>query len=185
MADLIERLRAVEGGDDGTHWYRNPDGPEAAARIAELEAEVARLKAERDVARHAIGEDDALDAFGYLAEPKEPPMSTDREREALARLLYDRREGPVANQDFARQSRLWDECLFHADTVIAAGWMPRPKPGSAEWEAMVGKGARAIWDQPGSGCSWERLTHAVRGQCIADAAACLRAALNTGAPDAE
>ena len=76
MTDLIERLRAVEGGDDGTHWYRNPDGPEAAARIAELEemvnsdearaqdlairiaeleVEVARLKAERNVARHIYG----------------------------------------------------------------------------------------------------------------------------------
>lgn len=43
MTDLIERLLAVEGGDEGTHWYRNPDGPEAAARIAEMEAEVARL----------------------------------------------------------------------------------------------------------------------------------------------
>lgn len=44
MGDLTERLLAVDGGDEGTHWYRNPEGPEAAARIAELEAEVARLR---------------------------------------------------------------------------------------------------------------------------------------------
>jgi hypothetical protein len=44
--DLIARLRAVENGGSAnsvTHWYRNPDGPEAAERIEQLEAEVAKL----------------------------------------------------------------------------------------------------------------------------------------------
>ena len=41
MADLIERLLAVESGEEGTNWYRNPDGPEAAARIAEMEVMIA------------------------------------------------------------------------------------------------------------------------------------------------
>lgn len=75
MGDLTERLLAVEGGNEGTHWYRNPDGPEAATRIAELEAtlknrdmaesdllakyanrecESARLEAERDAALQQV-----------------------------------------------------------------------------------------------------------------------------------
>ena len=41
MSDLIERLRKVEHGRSdkfgmATHWYRNPDGPEAAAEIGRL-----------------------------------------------------------------------------------------------------------------------------------------------------
>lgn len=38
--DLVKRLREVGGmSDDGaTRWYINPDGPEAASRIAKLEA---------------------------------------------------------------------------------------------------------------------------------------------------
>jgi hypothetical protein len=52
MSDLQERLTKVESSDCGqggftTNWYRNPDGPEAAERISQLEAEVGRLKAER------------------------------------------------------------------------------------------------------------------------------------------
>lgn len=46
--DLLERLVAVESSrpdsDCTTNWYRNPDGPEAKARIEALEGEVARLK---------------------------------------------------------------------------------------------------------------------------------------------
>ena len=44
MSELVERLRKVESSRDDcasnitTNWYRNPDGPEAAARIEELEA---------------------------------------------------------------------------------------------------------------------------------------------------
>lgn len=41
MTDLNERLRQVESSDGKgaatTNWYRNPDGPEAADRIALLE----------------------------------------------------------------------------------------------------------------------------------------------------
>jgi hypothetical protein len=55
MSDLIERLRRSGQADNGTHygpvWYRNPDGPEAAARIEALEAEVERLRAELDEER--------------------------------------------------------------------------------------------------------------------------------------
>lgn len=45
MSDLLERLRRVENGD-GTgdhvsHWYRNPDGPEAAAEIERLREQLA------------------------------------------------------------------------------------------------------------------------------------------------
>lgn len=44
MSDLIERLLQVDpprGNDDGTRWYRNPDGREAADRIQALEAALA------------------------------------------------------------------------------------------------------------------------------------------------
>ena len=39
---LCERLEQVEGHT--THYYRNPDGPEAARRIRELNAEMGRLR---------------------------------------------------------------------------------------------------------------------------------------------
>jgi hypothetical protein len=47
MTDLIERLLAVEGrdGPGSTHWYRNPDGPEAAAEIERQAARIAELEA--------------------------------------------------------------------------------------------------------------------------------------------
>lgn len=67
MSDLIERLLKQET----TGWayndsrkpvkeLRNPDGPEAAARIAELEAENARL-------REALGEVIECDPGAYEA----------------------------------------------------------------------------------------------------------------------
>jgi len=46
MSDLLARLRQVDppgGGEHGTRWYRNPEGPGAADRIEALEAEVERL----------------------------------------------------------------------------------------------------------------------------------------------
>lgn len=39
---LMERLNAVEGSDEGTLWYRNPDGPEAAQEIERLQERVER-----------------------------------------------------------------------------------------------------------------------------------------------
>ena len=45
MSDLLERLRRVETGDGTgdhvTHWYRNPDGPEAATEIERLREQLA------------------------------------------------------------------------------------------------------------------------------------------------
>lgn len=43
MDDLLEKLRAVEGGRPdslgiSTMWHRNPEGPQAADRIEKLEA---------------------------------------------------------------------------------------------------------------------------------------------------
>lgn len=43
-------------------------------------------------------------------------MTDDALRERVARAIYDILEGPVANQDFARQSRQWDLAL----TIAAA-----------------------------------------------------------------
>ena len=45
---LLERLRKVEpeGGDENrTRWYRNPDGPEAAAEVERLQARERDLEA--------------------------------------------------------------------------------------------------------------------------------------------
>ena len=45
MDDLLEKLRAVEGGRPdslgiSTMWHRNPEGPQAADRIEKLEAAI-------------------------------------------------------------------------------------------------------------------------------------------------
>ena len=67
--DLMKRLREVGGiSDDGaTRWYINPDGPEAADRIENLEAVLRDLsdgweccpvsQAMRRVARNALESD--------------------------------------------------------------------------------------------------------------------------------
>lgn len=46
MTDILERLRKVEPDlpGDRTRWYRNPDGPEAAAEIEKLREERNRLQ---------------------------------------------------------------------------------------------------------------------------------------------
>jgi len=44
-------------------------------------------------------------------------MTDDTLIEATARALYDILEGPVANQDFARQLRQWDLALTLADAA--------------------------------------------------------------------
>jgi hypothetical protein len=49
-SDLLERLRKVEG-KGSTHWYRNPDGPEAAAEIERLRGRLKRFKKERSFGR--------------------------------------------------------------------------------------------------------------------------------------
>ena len=43
--DLVKRLRKVEPDAPGerTRWYRNPDGPEAADRIEQLEAALRKI----------------------------------------------------------------------------------------------------------------------------------------------
>lgn len=45
MSDLVKRLRKVEPDAPGerTRWYRNPDGPEAADRIEQLETAFGEL----------------------------------------------------------------------------------------------------------------------------------------------
>ena len=45
MDDLVKRLRKVEPDLPGerTRWYRNPDGPEAADRIEQLEAALVNI----------------------------------------------------------------------------------------------------------------------------------------------
>lgn len=57
--DLIERLRRVEPDAPGerTRWLRNPDGPEAADRIAALEAENERLRAQHPGDMHWLSDD--------------------------------------------------------------------------------------------------------------------------------
>lgn len=54
MSDLTDRLLAVEGSREGTHWYRNPDGPEAAAEIDRLQARVAVLTEALTELLHAV-----------------------------------------------------------------------------------------------------------------------------------
>jgi hypothetical protein len=63
--DLVKRLRKVEPDAPGerTRWYRNPDGPEAADRIEQLEAALQDIATRADaygpagmIARAALGE---------------------------------------------------------------------------------------------------------------------------------
>lgn len=64
VVPLIERLRQVESSGEGeatTNWYRNPDGPEAADRIALLEEEL-RLAGE-----HLYLAAEAVDDWGAYA----------------------------------------------------------------------------------------------------------------------
>ena len=55
MTDLLDRLRRVENGDGKgdhvSHWYRNPDGPEAAAEIERLQRSATDWRLEADVHR--------------------------------------------------------------------------------------------------------------------------------------
>ena len=47
IADLCERLRAVESSGHGgvtTNWHRNPDGPQAADTLERQAAEIERLR---------------------------------------------------------------------------------------------------------------------------------------------
>ena len=58
-------------------------------------------------------------------------MSTDRETRDLESQLH------IAGFPWVEAQRI-------AGIVIAAGWMPRPEPGSPEWEAMVERAAREL-----------------------------------------
>ena len=49
MSDLVTRLRAMADCNDGDNVSGGDELREAAARIAELEAEVARLRGDRDL----------------------------------------------------------------------------------------------------------------------------------------
>ena len=46
-------------------------------------------------------------------------MTADELVEKVARGIYDILEGPVANQDFGRQTRQWELSLVLADATIA------------------------------------------------------------------
>lgn len=54
MTDLLDRLRKADGSDEGTRWYRNPDGPEAAREIERLWADLAEAEALLRRVRFAI-----------------------------------------------------------------------------------------------------------------------------------
>ena len=41
-------------------------------------------------------------------------------RDAIASVAYDDLEGPVANQDYARQVQQWEQCKRIADAQLAA-----------------------------------------------------------------
>lgn len=54
--DLVKRLRAVGGvrHDGATRWYVNPDGPEAADRIEQLEAALREYR--NDLCEYPFGD---------------------------------------------------------------------------------------------------------------------------------
>ena len=70
MSDLLERLRRVENGDGTgnhvTHWYRNPDGPEAAAEIARLRLTDAEREAVKWCRDNIIPMSSSASAFAFI-----------------------------------------------------------------------------------------------------------------------
>ena len=68
-------------------------------------------------------------------------MSTDREREAGAAII---RAEIIKGWDFPLHTTPESQSGAAIDALIAAGWMPRPEPGSPEWEAMVERAAREL-----------------------------------------
>jgi len=107
MSDIVERLRKVESGDkwdpgDGlhvTHWYRNPDGPEAADLIERQRAVIEELKKRAEIDRQQC--DDMTDEAGKLA------MENKNQRaviEAARRLGKD----DVAWENFQKALRVLD-----------------------------------------------------------------------------
>ena len=71
MSGLLERLRRVEpegGNEHATRYYRNPDGPEAAAEIERLQARVRELEAAlTDNAAHLAAAISLLERGGKAA----------------------------------------------------------------------------------------------------------------------
>ena len=62
-------------------------------------------------------------------------------REAVARALYEHREGPVANADFSRQQALWHDCTLQAESALkaveAAGFVVKRRDAIEESEATL------------------------------------------------
>lgn len=58
--DLLARLRQVDPPGDGqrTRWYRNPDGPEAAAEIERLQAALRMIAGEASCPDNLLGNAD-------------------------------------------------------------------------------------------------------------------------------
>lgn len=74
---------------------------------------------EMDTAMWAAADDGDSKRDAYeRALAARPPLPV-AEVEALARVIYDKWEGAVANQDFGRQSRQWVASLDVARAVIA------------------------------------------------------------------
>ena len=81
-------------------------------------------------------------------------------REAVARALYEHREGPVANADFSRQQALWHDCTLQAESALkaieAAGFVVAPREvtrdlqravlrEAIEWNGEDDFGVPAVW----------------------------------------
>ena len=74
------------------------------------------------------------------------------DREAVARIIYDDLEGPVANQDFTRQTRQWNQCLRITDAILAAlsgseGKGPLQAEPQASGDVVVPEGMMTLADE--------------------------------------
>ena len=99
MDDLLKRLRKIETGDGAgdhvTHWYRNPDGVEAAEEIVKLKWRakidaniIARLRltdSELEAVKQAIGIVDWHKAY-FSRLHKDEPLPSATLRKLLERI---------------------------------------------------------------------------------------------------
>ena len=71
------------------------------------------------------------------------PRMPDEAVEAGARVLYDELEGPIANQDYGRQLRQWEQCVKMARASIAAAINAWP----GMWQDDLSQQFLTVWEK--------------------------------------
>jgi len=131
--DLIERLERVEGGAEGTRWYRNPDGPEAVEEIEILRVRAEKAESEVERLREAIepfvavAKDRAVDAAEWRGKDS---IHAIIKIDDLRRILSALTPAPVSVEEAARVAK----AVLNAQTKYG-GWgnLDEPQRQSCIW----------------------------------------------------